>query len=92
VPETPEATFEALLAQEPAPSAEAIATLTTRRLEAVRAPVKQAGIEATRLVEGKAARRDQNGSRIELDVVGPETSRLSKVQELLRRLGVPIAR
>jgi hypothetical protein len=89
VPETPEATFEALLAREPGPTAEAVAKLADRRLETVRAPVKQAGIDAARLVETKTVQRAESGSRIELEVLDPETPRPSKVRELLRRLGVP---
>jgi hypothetical protein len=90
VPETPEAAFEALLAREPKPTAEALAQLATRRVEAVRTPVKQAGIDAARLVEAKTVQRDESGSRIELEVLDPEASRPSKVRELFRGLGVPL--
>jgi hypothetical protein len=89
VPETPDATFEALLAREPRPTAEALAQLAARRVEAVRAPVKQAGIDAARLVETKTVQRDESGSRIELEVLNPETQRPSKVRDLFRQLGVP---
>jgi hypothetical protein len=90
VPETPEATFEALLAREPGPTAEALAKLVARRVEAVRAPVKQAGIDAARLVETETVQRNESGSRIELEVLNPETPRPSKVRDLFRRLGVPL--
>jgi Domain of Unknown Function (DUF748) len=90
VPETLEATFEALLAREPRPTTEAVAKLAARRLEAVRAPVKQAGIDATRLVETQTVQREESGSRIELEVLDPETPRPSKMRELLRRLGVSL--
>jgi hypothetical protein len=90
VPETPEATLEALLAREPEPTAEALDKLAARRLEAVRAPVKQAGIDTSRLVENKTAQGDERGSRVELEVLDPETPRPSKVRELLRRFGVPL--
>jgi hypothetical protein len=90
VPETPEAAFEALLAREPKPTAEALAQLATRRVEAVRTPVKQAGIDAARLVEAKTVQRDESGSRIELEVLDPEASRPSKVRELFGGLGVPL--
>jgi hypothetical protein len=90
VPETPEATFEALLAREPRPTAEALAKLAALRVEAVRAPVKQAGIDAVRLAETNTVQRDDSGSRIELEVLNPETPRPSKLRDLFRRLGVPL--
>ncbi|HZA41113.1 MAG TPA: DUF748 domain-containing protein [Actinomycetota bacterium] len=90
VPGTPEATFEALLAREPRPTSEAVAELAARRVEAVRAPGKQAGIDAARLVETKVVAREDGGSRIDLEVLDPETPQLSKVREILRRLGVPL--
>jgi hypothetical protein len=90
VPETPDAAFEVLLAREPRPTAEAVSELAARRLDTVRAPVKQAGIDAARLVEKKSVQRDGGGSRIELEVVGSETPPLSKVRALLRRLGAPL--
>jgi len=89
-PETPEAMFEALLGREPKPTAEAVAKLAVSRLEAVRAPVRQAGIDGTRLVETKAVQREESGSRIELEVLDPETPRPSKLREILRRLGVSL--
>jgi uncharacterized protein involved in outer membrane biogenesis len=87
-PDSLEAILSALLEREPAPTSE-IPELAARRLEAVRATVKQAGIDPTRLAEMKLVQRDADG-RIELDVLASETERPSKIRETLRRLGVPL--
>jgi hypothetical protein len=89
VPDTPEATLAALLEREPKPTSE-LAELAARRLEAVRSLVKEGGIDAARLIETKVAEREDGDSRIELEVLDPETPRPSKVREVLRRFGVPL--
>jgi hypothetical protein len=85
-PDSLEATLSALLEREPAPTSE-VPELAGRRLEALRTTVKQAGIDPARLAGLKLVQRDAD-SRIELNVLEPETERPSKVRETLRRLGV----
>jgi hypothetical protein len=41
-------------------------------------------------VSTKAIQREESGSRIELEVLDPETPRSSKLREILRRLTLPI--
>jgi hypothetical protein len=77
-----------LVEQQPAP-ASAISELAAHRLDVVRAAVKAAGIDPRRLAEAKVVQRDTD-SRIELDVVAPETERPSKLRDAVRRLGVPL--
>jgi hypothetical protein len=89
-PDTPEETLAALLRGEPMPTSKRISELATQRLEAVRAPVKQGEIDATRLVEMKLVQRDDTAGQIELEVLEPDTPRPSKVREVLQRLGVPL--
>jgi uncharacterized protein involved in outer membrane biogenesis len=85
----PEAMLAALLEREPMPTS-AVPELGARRLEAVRATVKQAGIDGARLAETKLVEREGGEGRIELEVLEPDTPRPSKVRDVLRRLGVPL--
>jgi hypothetical protein len=88
-PATPEATFAALLEQEPSPSS-AVPELAASRIDVVRAAIKQGGIDPARLVEVKVVERADVNGQIEFDVRQPETSKPSKVREVLKRLGVPL--
>ena len=67
-----------------------LSELAAQRLEAVRAAVKQGGIEPARLVELKLVEREDAGSQINLEVLEPDAPRPSKVREVLRRVGVPL--
>jgi hypothetical protein len=69
LPETPGAIRRALLDGETLP-ADAAATLADKRLEAVRAAIKKAGIDASRLLEAKAADgAAENDPQVKLDLV-----------------------
>ncbi|HXH83671.1 MAG TPA: DUF748 domain-containing protein, partial [Candidatus Tectomicrobia bacterium] len=83
-----DSTLGALIERQPVPPS-AAAELAEDRVEAVRTAVKEAGIDAARLVNAKAVEREANGG-VELEVVAPETERPSRVREALRRLGVPL--
>jgi uncharacterized protein involved in outer membrane biogenesis len=89
VPDALEERLAALAAQEPIPPS-ALAELAAERLEAVRATVKQAGIDPGRLVETKPVQRDDADGQVALEVLEPEGPRPSKFREALRRLGVPL--
>jgi hypothetical protein len=86
-PTTPEATFAALLEQEPTPTS-AAPELAAHRLEVVRATLKDAGIDAARLVDMKPVERE--ASEVAFDVRQPETPQPSRLREALKRLGVPL--
>jgi len=74
VPETPDAVRAALLEGEP--PAEAVSTLADKRLEAVRATVKKAGIDPSRLLEAKrAGGAEGDDPQVKLDLVEPENPR-----------------
>jgi hypothetical protein len=87
-PESLNSALGALVERQPAP-ASAIAELAANRVDAVRATVKAAGIDPRRLTEAKVVQRDTD-SRIEFEVVAPETERPSKLRDAVRRLGVPL--
>jgi hypothetical protein len=87
VPDSLDAMLAVLLEREPMPPSE-IPELASRRAEAVKSQVKQAGIDPARMVERTPVQRD--ASRIELDVLEPDTPRPSRFRESLRRLGVPL--
>ncbi len=72
VPETTDAIRAALLEAEPSP-AEAVSTLSEERLKAVRAAVKKAGVDQSRLLEAKPA-GDAEGDepQVKLDLAEPE--------------------
>jgi hypothetical protein len=82
VPETTDAIRAALLEGEP-PAADAISALADQRLKAVRAAVKKAGIDSSRLLEGKppeGATKSPEGAeedepRVTLDLVEPDNPR-----------------
>jgi len=82
VPETTDAVRAALLEGEP-PAADAISALADQRLKAVRAAVKKAGIDSSRLLEGKppegAAKApegaEEDEPRVTLDLVEPDSPR-----------------
>jgi hypothetical protein len=88
-PDTLEATLAPLLQQEPV-SGSALSELAGERLDALRATVRQAGIDRARLVETKLVQREDADSQIALDVLEPDVPRPSKIRETLRRLGVPL--
>jgi len=88
VPETPAAALAALLEEAELPVSQR-SELAAARLDAVRAVVTRAGIEAARLPEG-AAQRDDGESQVELEILDPEAPRPSRLREALRRLGVPV--
>jgi Domain of Unknown Function (DUF748) len=87
-PDSVDEMLGALVDRAPPPASE-ISGLAARRLEVVRARVKQSGIDPGRLAEAKLVQQDP-GSRIDLNIVEPETPRPSKVRETLQRLGVPL--
>ena len=75
LPETPDAIRAALLERE-TPPAEAVSTLADKRLEAVRAIAKKAGIDPSRLLEAKRAEGAEEGDpQVKLDLVEPENPR-----------------
>jgi len=84
VPETMEAILAALQERERVPTAE-VRELAARRLDAVRAPLKQAAIDSDRL-EPKPAQQDGPGSQVALDVLEPEGPRRSKVRESIGKI------
>jgi len=82
VPETTDAVRAALL-EGVTPPADAVSTLADQRLKAVRAAVKKAGIDSSRLLEGKppegAAKApegaEEDEPRVTLDLVEPDSPR-----------------
>jgi hypothetical protein len=88
-PDSLDATLAALLEREPTPTS-AVPELAARRVEAVRATIKQTGIDPGRLTETNLVERENAQSQIELEVLQPDAPRPSKVREVLRRLGVPL--
>jgi hypothetical protein len=88
VPETPAAALSALLEEVELPISQR-SELAAGRLDAVRAVVTRAGIDAARLPEG-AAQRENGESQVELEILDPETPRPSRLREALRRFGVPL--
>jgi hypothetical protein len=56
----------------------------------VRKTIERAGIAGERLVDTKPVQREGLDSRLEANVVEPETQRPSKVREALKRLGMPL--
>jgi hypothetical protein len=91
VPGSTEAIMAALLESQPE-SAPDDAELAARRIDAVRNLVKQAGLDADRLVETRPVVGAGGEGRVELAVREPEAPRRSPARELLRRLGVPTGR
>jgi hypothetical protein len=89
IPDDPATTLRALLERLPLPTGE-LPDIGARRLEAVRATAKRAGIDAGRLADGQVAQRDDGGSRVEIEVREPDEPRPSKFREALRKLGVPL--
>jgi hypothetical protein len=89
VPDDPAATLKALLKRLPLPTGE-LSDIGGRRLAAVRATAKRAGIDSERLVDGQVTQRDDGGSRVEIDVREPDEPRPSKFREALRKLGLPL--
>jgi hypothetical protein len=88
-PDGPEAAVAALLERVPVPDAEVV-ELTAQRLEVLRATARRAGIDVRRLVEGSPARREEVPGGIELEILGPEGARPSRIRDALRKLGVPL--
>jgi hypothetical protein len=70
---------------------DALTELAARRLEAVRADARRAGIDVARLVEGKATDRASGGGEVAIDVDEPDRPRRSPFRDALRRLGAPLA-
>jgi uncharacterized protein involved in outer membrane biogenesis len=89
VPESPDAALAALLEEAELPTSQH-SELAAARLEAVRAVVTRAGIDAARLPENALAQRDDGDSQVDLEILEPETPRPSRLRETLRRLGVPL--
>ena len=89
MPDDPAATLRALLERLPLPTGE-LSDIGARRLEAVRATAKRAGIDSERLADGQVTQRDDGGSRVEIDVREPDEPRPSKFREALRKLGLPL--
>jgi hypothetical protein len=72
LPDTPDAVRNALLEGETPPS-DAVSRLADDRLETVRATVKKAGIDASRLLEAKHGERAEEGDpQVKLDLMEPE--------------------
>jgi Domain of Unknown Function (DUF748) len=90
VPATTEAVLSAVQEQTVLPP-DALAELAARRLEAVRADARRAGIDVARLVEGKATDRASGGGEVAIDVDEPDRPRRSPFRDALRRLGAPLA-
>jgi hypothetical protein len=65
-----------------------IADLGTRRLEAVKATLEQAGVDGKRLTEVKVVQREGRDGQVQADVLEPETPQPSKVREVLERLKI----
>jgi hypothetical protein len=87
-PETVDATLAALVESEPMPAAE-VSGLTARRVEAVRATVKRAGIDSARLPEAKPVEGQEGDARVELNVIEPESPRRPPLGDFFRRPGQP---
>jgi hypothetical protein len=86
-PPDPEAILAALVESEPARTAEA-SELRAQRVKAVRATVKQAGIDIGRLSQTKLVERQEAvEGEIEIEIVEPDSSRRSPLREFLGRLG-----
>jgi len=88
LPETADALRAALLESE-TPPAEAVSALADKRLEAMRATVKKAGIDPSRLLEAKRAEGTEGDDpQVKLDLMQPETPRRPgrRAPEFLRRL------
>jgi uncharacterized protein involved in outer membrane biogenesis len=87
LPETPDATRTALLEGE-TPSAETVSTLADKRLEAVRATVKKAGIDPSRLLAANRGGTEGDHPQVKLDLVEPESPRRPgrRPPDFLRRL------
>ncbi|HEU4367031.1 MAG TPA: DUF748 domain-containing protein [Methylomirabilota bacterium] len=88
-PATPEAAVAALLERTPMPTAE-VPELAARRLQAMRATARQAGIDSARFAGTEVAQREGGPGQVELEVVEAEGPRPSKLRETLRKLGVPL--
>jgi hypothetical protein len=86
-PESADAIVDAL-AESPPTLAADVSALTARRLEAVRATLRQAGIDPKRLLETRSVDRQEAVEEgVELDLVEPESARRPGLVNLLRRLG-----
>jgi len=70
------------------PAAE-VSGLTARRVEAVRATVKRAGIDSARLPEAKPVEGQEGDARVELNVIEPESPRRPPLGDFFRRPGQP---
>jgi hypothetical protein len=86
---TPEVALATLVEVEPVSPAE-IDQLAGGRQDVVRKTIERAGIAGERLVDTKPVQREGLDSRLEANVVEPETQRPSKVREALKRLGMPL--
>jgi hypothetical protein len=78
LPETPDAVGAALAQGEAAP-VDAVSSLADKRLEAVRATIKKAGIDTARLLEDKPDKRveiaQEGEPQVKLDLAEPEKPR-----------------
>lgn len=80
--------FEPATATPTAQGQERVSRLVAWRPPTCRSSPRRGG----RLPEMKLVQRDDAGGRVELAVLEPETPRPSKTRELLRRIGVPLAK
>ena len=89
-PETSEAVLSALVESEP-PPADEVPGLAAKRMEAVRAKLKQVNVDAARLVENKAVeRREMAQGGVQVDLVESNGTKPPNLLERLRRLGTNI--
>ena len=88
VPSAPGAALATLLEREPVPTAD-LPDLAARRVDAVRAVAKQAGIDLARISHTEAVQRDDAHGRVEVEIV-EQPQRPSRIRETLRKLGLPL--
>jgi hypothetical protein len=84
-PVTGEVALSALVRQDPAPSS-AMRKLAERRVDAVRATLKEAGVASARLEDKKLVQQNDGESQVALAVVEPEAPRPSKMRETVERV------
>jgi len=89
LPATPDEVLAALAEREDGKDSD-IAELGDRRVAAVRAALKRAGVDSGRLPERPLARRGDAGGQVAIELAEPEAARSAGVRGLLERLGVPL--
>lgn len=88
-PDTPEATYRALLEQQQVPASD-VSDLAARRIDVVRAAAKDAGIDFDRLRTMATVQQEGTESHVDLAILEPDDAHPSKVRHVLRRLGLPV--